>query len=390
MLAVDHLVKRYAAQGPGVQGVSFHVTPGEFFTLLGPSGCGKTTTLRCIAGLETPDSGTITLAGQQVFGPRTHIPVQKRDIAMVFQSYAIWPHMTVAENIAFPLEAQRVARPERRRRVDQALVMVGLETLGGRSASLLSGGQQQRVALARAAVRGARLLLLDEPLSNLDASLRERMRVELRDLQQRLGTTAVYVTHDQEEAMSLSDRVALMRNGQIVELDTPETLYLRPRNPFTARFLGLAELLPCRDPHPQGPLVRVTTPLGPLLATPPQDLPAGPLHLLIRPEHIRVAASGANPKTAASGANPKTAASGANPKTAASGANPKIGASCANTLQGTVRRAAFAGRHVDYSITVDGHDIPVQAPSGHLHRPGEPITITLPPEHCILLAGNPD
>ena len=347
MLEVEQLVKRYSKGGPGVRGVSFRVAQGEFFTLLGPSGCGKTTTLRCIAGLETPDGGRIAIGGAPVFGAGRTVPVNHRDIAMVFQSYAIWPHMSVAQNIAFPLEAQNLSRAERTSRVDQALAMVGLEGLGGRPASLLSGGQQQRVALARAAVRGAKLLLLDEPLSNLDASLRERMRAELRDLQQRLGTTAIYVTHDQEEAMSLSDRVALMRDGEVVELATPQDLYLRPTHAFTARFLGLAELLPCTVHGPEAGFVRVDTPLGPLLAS---GDPAGTL-LLIRPEHVRLDAPPGAP----------------------------------NQVPGTITRTAFAGRHVDYTVDVAGHSIPMQAPSSTVHAVGAAVTVTLPPEQCWLV-----
>ncbi len=349
MLEVEQLVKRYGKGGAGVRGVSFRVAPGEFFTLLGPSGCGKTTTLRCIAGLETPDGGRIAIDGAPVFGAGRTVPVNRRDIAMVFQSYAIWPHMSVAQNIAFPLEAQNLPRAERARRVDQALAMVGLEGLGGRPASLLSGGQQQRVALARAAVRGAKLLLLDEPLSNLDASLRERMRAELRDLQQRLGTTAIYVTHDQEEAMSLSDRVALMRDGEVLELATPQDLYLRPTHAFTAGFLGLAELLPCTVRGPEGTFLRVDTSLGPLLAS---GDPAGTL-LLIRPEHVRLDAPPGAP----------------------------------NQLHGTIARAAFAGRHVDYTVEVAGHPIPVQAASGRMHPVGTAVTLTLPPAQCWLMKG---
>ena len=347
MLDVEHLVKRYSKGGPGVRGVSFTVAPGEFFTLLGPSGCGKTTTLRCIAGLETPDSGRIGIDGAPVFGSGPTVPVNRRDIAMVFQSYAIWPHMSVAQNVSFPLEAQNLRSAERTSRVDQALAMVGLEGLGGRPASLLSGGQQQRVALARAAVRGAKLLLLDEPLSNLDASLRERMRTELRDLQQRLGTTAVYVTHDQEEAMSLSDRVALMRDGEVVELATPQELYLRPTHAFTARFLGLAELLPCTVRGSEAGHLRVDTPLGPLLAS---GDPTGTL-LLIRPEHVRLAMPPGTP----------------------------------NQLPGTITRAAFAGRHVDYTVEVAGHPIAVQAASDTLHAVGAAVTVTLPPGQCWLV-----
>ncbi len=250
-LTVEGLTKVYAnADGPagGVRDTSFVLEPGTFFTLLGPSGCGKTTTLRSIAGLETPDSGRIAL-GDRVFFDRARgidVPLDRRRIGMVFQSYAIWPHMTVFENVAFPLRVARDARHDRatiRRLVDQALDTVSLGGFGDRSATRLSGGQQQRVALARAIVRQPSLLLLDEPLSNLDATLREDMRTELKRLQQQIGVTTVYVTHDQAEALDMSDRIAVINQGRIVQLGTPRDIYFRPRNAFVAGFVGATNLL---------------------------------------------------------------------------------------------------------------------------------------------------
>ena len=246
-LDVSHLSKTFpnTGEGPagGVQDANFALASGTFFTLLGPSGCGKTTTLRCIAGLERPDSGIIRL-GDRVFfdhASGTHVPLNLRNIGMVFQSYAIWPHMTVFENVAFPLRVakdRRYGRDEIDRRVDEALDSVELLALKSRSATRLSGGQQQRVALARAIVRKPRLLLLDEPLSNLDAALREEMRKELKKLQAQIGVTTVYVTHDQAEALEMSDRIAVMQQGRIVQLASPRDIYRNPSNAFVAGFVG--------------------------------------------------------------------------------------------------------------------------------------------------------
>ncbi len=227
--------------------VSFDVAEGEFFTLLGPSGCGKTTTLQCIAGLEVPSAGCITMGGQTVFSSEQNlmVPANKRDLGMVFQSYAIWPHMTVFDNVAFPLihGPRKAAKSEIASRVREALARVQLDHLAERPAPLLSGGQQQRVALARALVHAPRLLLLDEPLSNLDAKLRDVMRGELRVLVKSLGITTIFVTHDQVEAMSMSDRVALMRDGQIVQIGAPRDIYLRPTSAFTASFMGHSNMI---------------------------------------------------------------------------------------------------------------------------------------------------
>ncbi|MEM4302655.1 MAG: ABC transporter ATP-binding protein [Candidatus Caldarchaeum sp.] len=213
------------------------------FTILGPTGCGKTTTLRCIAGLETPDSGEITIGDKTVYGNGIIIPPEERGIGMVFQSYAIWPHMTVFENVAFPLRARKYSKAEIQKLVKSALELVDLAGFEDRPATTLSGGQQQRVALARALVHSPNVLLLDEPLSNLDAKLRYSMRIELRRLLKELGITTVFVTHDQIEALSISDCVAIMNNGRIIETGPPTDIYEKPRHPFTAEFVGSVNVL---------------------------------------------------------------------------------------------------------------------------------------------------
>jgi ABC-type Fe3+/spermidine/putrescine transport system ATPase subunit len=223
-----------------VDGISLSIAPGEVFTLLGPSGCGKSTTLRIVAGLEEPDAGEVLLDGRLIASGarRLSLPPERRDLGMVFQSYAIWPHMTVFENVAFPLQLRGLPKTVIHTKVEHVLDLVGLSGLGGRGATDLSGGQQQRVALARAIVYEPKLLLLDEPLSNLDAKLREHMRIELRALQQRLGIAVLFVTHDQAEAMVLSDRIGVMQSGQLAQVGTPVALYERPASPFVRDFLG--------------------------------------------------------------------------------------------------------------------------------------------------------
>jgi iron(III) transport system ATP-binding protein len=228
-----------------LQGVSFTLAMGGTVSLLGPSGCGKTTVLRSIAGLETPDGGRITLGDTTVYdhGQRINLAPEARQVGMVFQSYAVWPHMTVGQNVAFPLKVRRVAADESRARVIEALRLVGLDGLQDRPATNLSGGQQQRVALARAIVHQPRLVLFDEPLSNLDAKLRDQMRTELKLLQGRLGFTAVYVTHDQEEALALSDTIIVMNQGRIEGAGAPRELFDHPPTTFVANFLGYDNLL---------------------------------------------------------------------------------------------------------------------------------------------------
>ncbi len=232
-IALDNLSKKFGTL-VAVDGATLTAADGELLTLLGPSGCGKTTTLRMIAGLEEPSGGSIRI-GERVVYDRARgidVPAEMRGLGMVFQSYAIWPHMTVAENIAYPLRMRHVGRAGRRELVDKVLDLVGLAGLGDKPSTLLSGGQQQRVALARALVFEPALLLLDEPLSNLDAKLREQMRFELRIMQQRVGLTAVYVTHDQEEALTLSDRLVVINHGEIEQIGTPIEVYERSGDPL--------------------------------------------------------------------------------------------------------------------------------------------------------------
>jgi ABC-type Fe3+/spermidine/putrescine transport system ATPase subunit len=231
--------KRYG-RVVAVDGVSLSVREGEFFTLLGPSGCGKTTTLRLVAGFETPDQGEVRISGQGV----NRLPPEGRPIGMVFQNYALFPNMTVFGNVAFPLRLRRLPERVVRRKVGELLEMVHLQGLEGRYPRELSGGQQQRVALARALAREPKVLLLDEPLSALDAKIREELRGELKRLQRETGLTALYVTHDQEEALALSDRIAVMRDGKVEQLGTPQEIYERPSTLFVARFVGIGTLVP--------------------------------------------------------------------------------------------------------------------------------------------------
>jgi len=291
-VALEGLSKHYDTQ-VAVRAVDLHVRDGELVTLLGPSGCGKTTTLRMIAGFIEPTGGVIRIGGRVVSDPahRVLVPPERRRVGMVFQSYAVWPHMTVAENVAYPLRVRRVAPRDRAERVRQALAQVKLDDLGERYPHQLSGGQQQRVALARALVMEPDVLLLDEPLSNLDAKLREEMRIELKGLQQQLGITIVFVTHDQLEAMALSDRVVLMDRGEIVQIGPPEDLYERPTTTFAALFVGTANLLEARIDGTSA----VVEALAGIRLTVPVGTPSGPAFVLVRPEHLTVSAQGEGP-----------------------------------------------------------------------------------------------
>jgi len=268
--------------------VSFSIQEGELFFILGASGCGKSTLLRIIAGLERPDGGDVLLNGENI----TKVPAHRRGIGMVFQQYALWPHMSVAQNISFGLEVQGLDVPERTARVREALEIVRMSELGGRYPHEISGGQQQRVALARALAIQPKVLLLDEPLSNLDARLRDEIRDELKAIHQRLGLTMVYVTHDQEDALTLASRVALLRQGSVEQIGTPRELYERPRTRYAAEFLGRANLLPCSiEGQTRSDVLTVrANDLGPQPFSCPGTAPlpgATPL-LCIRPESIRV------------------------------------------------------------------------------------------------------
>ncbi|MFI6375575.1 ABC transporter ATP-binding protein [Streptomyces sp. NPDC050546] len=247
---IEGLTKRFAGKPPAVavDDLSLEIEPGEFIVLLGPSGCGKTTTLRCLAGLETPDEGRISLGDRTVLDLRDKVdlPPNKRNIGMVFQSYALWPHMTVRRNIGYPLRTRRVAREETRGRIEEAARLVDCAALLDRYPAQLSGGQQQRVALARGLAARPDLVLFDEPLSNLDARLRDQVRAQLHELHARLGFTAVFVTHDQSEALALGDRLAIMRAGRIEQLDTPEQVFEEPATEYVAGFIGMSNRLTLR------------------------------------------------------------------------------------------------------------------------------------------------
>jgi len=239
-LDVTDLRKQFAIGRPAIDGVSFAVPAGEIVVLLGPSGCGKTTTLRCVAGLEHPTSGEISIAGRVVSSPERGIlvPPRSRELGMVFQSYAVWPHMTVRQNVVYPLKHRKIARGDANRKVDEVLALVGLTEYADRPVVALSGGQMQRVALARSIVYRPQLLLLDEPLSNLDAKLRLRLRDDLRVILKQTGMTALYVTHDQAEAVVLGDRIGVMRDGKLLQMGTPDQIYNRPADLFVANFTG--------------------------------------------------------------------------------------------------------------------------------------------------------
>ncbi|HZF03600.1 MAG TPA: ABC transporter ATP-binding protein [Patescibacteria group bacterium] len=305
VLRLDGVIKVFGMVR-ALDGASLEVERGEVFTLLGPSGCGKTTTLRLVAGLERPDAGEIALRGRIVASVprRVFVAPHKRNLGMVFQSYAIWPHMNVYENVAYPLRLRGVARGAVREKVTRVLDLVGLAGMETRAATLLSGGQMQRLALCRALVYEPDLLLLDEPFSNLDAKLREQMRVELKVLQRRLGVTVLFVTHDQIEALSLSDRIAVMQRGRVEQVGAPRELYERPASAFVRDFLGQTVIL--RGRVASGPAGAVSVEMnggltGRILArraAPGGALPPGAdAHVAIRPEDIEVApAEGPPPK----------------------------------------------------------------------------------------------
>jgi len=363
MIRVENLQKSFKTGEGRVEalaGVSFQVRPGGFFTLLGPSGCGKSTTLRCIAGLERPDEGEISIGERQVFSSRTGIfvPGNKRDIGMVFQSYAIWPHMTVFKNVAYPLKARYRPRDEIREKVQKALELVGLEELGDRLAPRLSGGQQQRVALARALVAEPQVLLLDEPLSNLDAKLRNQMRWELKELQNRLGTTTLYVTHDQVEALAISDEIALMNKGKIVQIGTPQDIYGNPVNEFAADFIGSANIVPgqlIEGPDAHG-RAKVQTPLGELRAT--QKWSQGDLGkevlVAFRPEEVVIFAQGCPDGRE-------------------------------NILRGEVQGFTYLGEAMEFHVLVGDRKIQAKGGPGIELKRGASVYLHIPSEDCLLI-----
>src|SRR5580693_2526225 len=343
------------AQGRALSDVSFSVRDKEFLTLLGPSGCGKTTTLMSIAGFQRPDEGTIS-CGDRIFFDRAgkvNLPAEDRNLGMVFQSYAIWPHLTVFGNVAFPLKIRRMKRDAVRRRVLDVLELVELADYAGRYPHELSGGQQQRVALARALVYSPAVLLLDEPFSNLDAKLRERARAWLKHLQGELGLTTLFVTHDQDEALSLSDRIVVMNAGEVLQVGAPEDIYRRPSTRFVAEFLGHCNLLDARAvaATSAGATEMVLRANGSRITISGEDLAAGDqVQLAVRPEAITL--------------------------------DRHEGAAGANTYPAEVRSASFLGDHYLYELDLDG--LPLTATDTRSFA-GPAVTVRIPPSACRAL-----
>jgi iron(III) transport system ATP-binding protein len=349
---ISKLVKKYGSV-TAVSGIDLDVAEGEFVALLGPSGCGKTTTLRCIAGLEDVSDGTISLGNEVVSQRDRSMPPEQRQIGMVFQSYAIWPHMTVAENIAFGLKLKKLSGEVIARRLASALNLVGLEGYAERHVSQLSGGQQQRVALARAVALEPKVLLFDEPLSNLDAKLRERMRFELRQLQQRLGITSIYVTHDQQEAMVVADRIVLMNNGVIEQSGTPIDLYRRPRTRFSAEFVGLTNVMPGQVTGVRDGRTLVAVAPGLTIEAEATGFQAGDaVDVVCRPEDIETS------ETPLSGDN---------------------------VVEARVKSSFFLGNLADVHIDVQGIDLRAQAAPRQLWERDRPLFARLAPASLVLL-----
>jgi len=347
-----------------VNDVSFKVAPGELFTLLGPSGCGKSTTLRSIAGLEQPDSGVVSVGGTVLFSvgvnsaKSINVPANKRGLGMVFQSYAIWPHMTVFENVAFPLRVRsRKERPGKREiaeRVQRVLETMELLQYADRHATKLSGGQQQRLALARAIVVEPSLLLLDEPLSNLDAKLRESLRFELKRLQRELGITSIYVTHDQIEALSLSSNIAVMRAGEIVQLGKPRDIYENPQNKFVAEFIGTSNFIDGTIKARNGDRYVVETPDGRLTLDAALDIAQGTeVVVSIRPEAVMLTTE-----------RPLDAV---------------------NVWEGNVTTRAFLGDAVDHVVSVGKRDVRARCLPHISHAPGTPVYMQMDPAKLALV-----
>jgi iron(III) transport system ATP-binding protein len=349
-LIVSHLRKQFLVGRPAVDDVSFRIAAGEIVVLLGPSGCGKTTTLRMIAGLEQPTSGMIAIGGDEVAAPErgVHVPPRLRNIGMVFQSYAVWPHMTVKQNVNYPLRHRNVPRDQAEHKIAEVLGLVGLSEYAERPVTQLSGGQMQRVALARALVYEPRILLLDEPLSNLDAKLRLRLRDELRRIIKQAKVTALYVTHDQSEAVVLGDRIGVMENGKLMQMSPPVELYNKPANLFVANFTGASNLLKGEIASgsvkfPSGELLRIG-----------QAIPgnAGDQVLVaVRPENITLRANG-------------------------------DAADSVNSFSARVIEGHFHGTQTTYAVEALGHRIEaIELGTVPRFSKDEPIRVVIPPDH---------
>ena len=351
---------------PVLRDVSIEVGEGEFLTLLGPSGCGKTTTLRCIAGLERADGGSITIGGRVVASAagRVFVPPNRRDIGMVFQSYALWPHMTVFANVAYPLKVRRVAGQALRQRVAEILETVGMAPFAQRQVTELSGGQQQRVALARAMVARPGVLLFDEPLSNLDAKLRRSMRREIRAAHDTSGGSSIYVTHDQEEAITLSDRVVVLRDGVVQQIGSPRDIYHQPSNAFVADFVGFDNLLTGTLVPSAGPgcAISLDGGFGPVWAASGAERDSGRnVRLAVRAEHLVI------------------------------GPVPAAGPP-AGSVAGLVRSCTYTGQYIEYLVNVGPQSLLVRASEQAeiALKAGDPAAVRFDPAQAVVIGQAPE
>jgi ABC-type Fe3+/spermidine/putrescine transport system ATPase subunit len=360
-ISLDSVSKTYPGGNQALRDVSLDVKPGTFLVLLGPSGSGKTTLLRCLAGIERVTSGRIAIGGRMVADGRVHVPPDQRDLSMVFQDYALWPHLKAHDNVAFALRRRKLPRAQGQQRAAAMLGRVGLGALGQRYPNELSGGEQQRVALARALVADTGLILCDEPLSNLDADLRERMRLEISALVREAGATTVYITHDQAEAFALADRVGVLERGRLVQLGTPEEIYTQPATPFVARFTGLSGELPVQVRGRAGDGTVEVELAGPAQARPFRargpSLPIGEAAalLMIRPTGVQLCASHTGE----------------------------------HHVTGTVADVAFRGRGYEHAIDVPGHGRLTSVFSDTRAERGEHVGLRLDPRGCHLFSAGP-
>lgn len=356
-IEIKNLLKRFK-KVVAVNHINIDVLEGEMLTLLGPSGCGKTTTLRCIAGLERPEGGDILIDGKSMVA-RGFVQSSKRGIGMVFQNYAVWPHMKVMSNVTFGLRMQGLPKKVVREKAQQVLELVDLAGLEERYPGQLSGGQQQRVALARALVRNPKVLLLDEPLSNLDAKLREKMRFEIKSLVKRMGITSVYVTHDQAEAMVISDRIVVMESGNVVQVGTPQQIYQEPANRFVADFIGTMNFMPGRIVQllPESHAAYVRTDFSDRMLCHSTDVAANQsgkeVYASIRPEDVQIFADSPQHKE--------------------------------NLFKGTIAHKAYLGNFLFFFVSVNGTMIRVQVAHHLPYEEGQDVHLFLNPEKCVIL-----